>query len=551
MGRGRAVKVASAVRAWAVAAAAIGFVAGACAQAGVAAEHVHVAVRGDTLIGIGQRLLEDPRRWRAVARLNRLANPDLIPVGARLRIPLAWMRTEPRPATLVGRVGDVQAPASLDEGTEVVTGDDGHAVVRLVDGTLLRLRPRSRLGLTESRVVPDTPVTRARARLGAGRVEVEAAPAKRGEPGFRIDTPQGVLGVRGTEFRVASEAGADGAAARTRGEVTEGTVAVAGQGSSVAAQPVTAGFGTVVDAQGRVATPVPLLPPPDLSALPTLQERVLVRFAVPALPGATAWRAQVASDPHFDHVLADLRAEGSELRIAGLPDGDYLLRVRGIDGIGLEGRDADHAFRLKARPEPPLPSSPGPGERRFGTRAEFRWAANADAGSYRLQLATDPSFASPLRELEGLHELGTTIEGLAPGTYHWRVRSVRPDGDLGPWGDPNTFELRPDPPKPPTPAVGDQSVRFAWQGLPLQVFDVQVARDAEFRSLLMERRWTETSIEIPRPPSGRYWVRLRAIDPDGFVGPFGGAQYFDVPHCLRDGSGGCVRTGGEPVVTTP
>jgi hypothetical protein len=122
-------------------------------------------------------LLAEPWRWRDVARLNRLADPNRIPVGARLRFPLAWMRSEPRPATLLGSVGSVQAPTRLDEGSELVTGTDGHAIVRLVDGTLLRLRPGSRLALSESRVVPDTPVARARARLGSGRVEVEAAPA--------------------------------------------------------------------------------------------------------------------------------------------------------------------------------------------------------------------------------------------------------------------------------------------------------------------------------------------------------------------------------------
>jgi hypothetical protein len=528
------------------------FAAHAPALAQAAPAHVHVAQPGDTLIGIGQRLLEDPRRWRAVARLNRIANPDRIPVGAQLRIPVAWMRTEPRPATLLGRIGTVQAPATLDEGSEIVTGADGHAVVRLVDGTVLRLRPDSRLGLTESRVVPQTPVTRAGARLGSGRVEVEAAPARRGEPGFRIDTPQGVLGVRGTQFRVASEADTQ----RTRGEVTEGAVAVSGAAPTAPpAQRVEAGFGTVVDAGGRVATPVALLPPPALALLPRLQERVLVRFSVPAQPGVTAWRAQVARDPRFELLLGDLRtehrAEGSELRFAGLPDGDYLLRVRGIDALGLEGLDAEIPFRLKARPEPPLPSAPAPADRRFGTRVEFGWAANADAGSYRLQLATDPSFAAPLREIDALRGTTTAIEGLAPGTYHWRMRSVRPDGDLGPWGDAQAFELRPAPPQPPKPAVGDHGVRFAWQGLAGQTFDFQVARDAEFADLLLERRWAQTFIEIPRPPSGRYWVRLRAIDPDGFVGPFGGAQFFDVPHCLRTGAGDCVRAGGEPVVTTP
>jgi hypothetical protein len=518
----------------------------ASAQAG--AEHVHVATPGDTLIGIGDQLLAEPRRWRDVARLNRLADPDRIAVGQRLRIPVGWMRTEPRPATLLSSTGSVKAPATLDEGSEIVTGADGHAVLRLVDGTLLRLRPGSRLGLTESRVVPRTPVTRAGARLDAGRVEVEAAPAPRGQPGFRIETPQGVLGVRGTEFRVATGAPDAAAPPSTRGEVLEGRVDVAGAGGST---PVAAGFGTVVDAAGRVAAPVPLLPPPVLGGLPTLQERVLVRFTLPPLPGAVAWRAQVAADAGFERVLADLRETGDQLRIAGLPDGDYRLRVRGVDAVGLEGRDADLAFRLKARPEPPLPSSPGPGERRFGDRVEFGWAANADAGRYRLQLATDPSFAAPLRELDDLRGLGTVIEGLAPGTYHWRLRSVRPDGDPGPWGDPGSFELRPAPPAPPAPSVDGRGVRFAWEGLPGQAFDFQVARDAAFGALLFERRLSETAIELPRPASGRYWVRLRAIDPDGFVGPFGGAQFFDVPHCLRDAAGGCVRAGGDPVLTRP
>lgn len=512
------------------------------------AEHVHVAEQGDTLIGLGRRLLADPRRWRDVARLNRLVDPDRIPVGARLRFPLAWMRTEPRPATLLGTVGSVQAPARLDEGSEVVTGVDGHAVIRLVDGTLLRLRPGSRLGLTESRVVPDTAVTRAKARLGTGRVEVEAAPAARGEPGFRIDTPQGVLGVRGTAFRVASDA----EAARTRGEVLEGTVAVAAvDGARGAEQRVGAGFGTVVDAAGTVAAPVPLLPPPELSTLPRLHERVLLRLPLTRTAGVLAWRAQVAADPAFDLVLADLQVSGDELRIAGLPDGDYRLRVRGIDARGLEGQDADLAFRLKARPEPPLPSQPAPGTRAFGGRIEFAWAANEEAGSYRLQLSSEPTFAAPLRELDDLRGGGAVLEGLPPGSYHWRVRSVRPDGDLGPWGDPGRFELRPEPPSPPKAAVGDQTVRFDWQGLPGQRFDFQVARDAAFATLLIERRQAETFIEVPRPGHGRYWVRLRAIDPDGFVGPFGGVQYFEVPHCLRDGGGGCVRVSGEPVVTAP
>ena len=81
---------------------------------------------------------------------------------------------------------------------------------------------------------------------------------------------------------------------------------------------------------------------------------------------------------------------------------------------------------------------------------------------------------------------------------------------------------------------------------------MQLARDEAFADVVLERQTTETAIELPRPERAlRVWVRLRAIDPDGFVGPFGTPQYVDLPHCLRDSRGACVRQGGEPVVTTP
>jgi predicted phage tail protein len=196
-----------------------------------------------------------------------------------------------------------------------------------------------------------------------------------------------------------------------------------------------------------------LLPQPDTAALPALQERVLVRFTLPVLAGAARYRAQLADQAdgaHFDRVLAELTSASPELRFQDLPDGDYVLRVRAIDGLGLEGRDADHRFRLKARPEAPLPAAPQPGAVTVGSRADFSWAASAEAARYRLQLAATPDFKAPLRDVADLRATATQLEGLQPGTYHWRLASLRADGDPGPWGDARRFEvLAPPPPRPP------------------------------------------------------------------------------------------------------
>lgn len=515
-------------------------------------EHVHVTTAGDTLIGLGRRYLADPSQWPQLQRLNQVRDPRRLPTGRGLRIPLHLMRVEPVPASVLAAGGAVRSGAtavaagqSLPEGAELDTGADGHVTVRLVDGTLLRLRGGGRLRIDESRRVPAADSVRSGVRLDQGRVEVQAQPARGGQPGFRIQTPQGVLAVRGTEFRVAVEA------ARTSGEVLEGAVEVSGR--QAAGQRVEAGFGSLVDAEGRVAAPRPLLAAPDLAGLPALHERPLVRLQLPQQPGASGYRVQVAGDERFDLLLADVRSAGTELRIAGLADGRHPLRVRAVDADGLEGRDARAVLVLKARPEPPLLRAPAPRAVIRGDTVELAWTASSEAARYRLQLAREGSaepFASPVLDLAGLTGTGHRASGLAPGTYLWRVGAVRVDGDAGPFGDALSFELRALPPQaapPGPPAVGERGVRLFWQGLPGQRFELQVARDAGFERLVTSPTLEVAEFELALPAPGRYHVRLRVRDADGFVGPWSAAQHFDVPNCVRDGSAACVRTEGGPL----
>ena len=523
--------------------------------------HLHVTVRGDTLIRLGQRYLVEPGAWPQIARANALRDPNRIPLGMALRIPQRLMHTELVTATVTAVVGDartqtsgaLQPGQSLVEGAKLSTGDNGSVTVRLVDGTLLRLRSQSQLQIDESRRLRDAPVVRSGVRLDKGRVEIQAEPAPGGQPGFRIGTPQGVLGVRGTEFRVTT----DGSI--TRSEVLEGAVAVEGIGLAAnvksegqrAEQRLAAGFGTLVDSAGRVAEPVRLLAEPELSTLPALQDRPLVRFTLPPITGATAYRAQVARDAAFDGVLADLTSVAPVLRFADLPDGDYILRVRGIDGQGLEGRNGDLKFRLKARPEPPLPNMPAPKAVIYGGRADFAWAANDEARRYRLQLALTERFEPPLREQRDTEALTLSLQDLPPATYFWRLASTRADGDMGPFGTVQTFEMRPLPPAPKAPEVGDQSIRFSWAGLPGQTFEFQLARDSNFAPLIIDQKLNEPGVELPLPGSGRFFVRLRATDADGFVGPYTSTQRFDVPNCVRTGSNACVRVQEQPLIVAP
>lgn len=537
--------------------AAIGLTMAAAAVSAGEPVFTHVVTREETLIALSRRLLADPRQWPQLQQHNRIADARRVPVGTVLKIPVRLLATEPVPARVLSASGEVSGPQgvavaagqALPQGARLQAGDGGQATLQLVDGTVLRLRAGSAVQVETSRRLPGSGGALSGVKVEDGQVEVQAQ--KRpgaGAPGFQISTPQGLLGVRGTEFRVSVDARAE----TTRNEVLEGQVMTEGRDGR-AGRSVAAGFGVVVDRSGTVTPPVRLLAPPDVSAWPALQERVLVRFPIRPQPAVVAYRAQVAAaaDPAFERVLQDVRSTGAELRLVDLPDGDYRIRVRAEDAQGLQGRDALHLFTLKARPEPPLPSGPGPKAVVSGARLDLAWASVDEARSYRLQLARDEAMREPIQDQRTLAGTAWSVDALAPGVYFWRLASERSATDQGPFGPVQRVELRALPAPLPPPRVGEDSLKLAWEGLPGQTFEVEFARSADFAVLELTRRTEQSALELRLPGTGRYWVRMRARDPDGFVGPYTAPQAFTVPNCLRDGQQRCVggADGGSVLIS--
>ena len=517
----------------------------------------------DTLIDLGRRYLADPRQWPQLQTFNRIPHPRRIPVGTVVRIPVRLLAAEAVPATLLAVSGDVRgadgqalvAGQSVPQGGRLHTGD-GQASVRLVDGTVLRLRPSTAVQIDTSRRLPRVGAVLSGVQVQQGQVEVTAEPQAQksrqgGLPGFRVNTPQGLLGVRGTEFRVS----VDPQAELTRSEVLEGQVAASGHAGGPV-QRIDAGFGVVVDRTGTVPPPVRLLPAPEVAGWPTRLEQVLVRLPLRVQPGAVAYVGQIATDARFEPVLQTVRVEARAdtpvLRFADLPDGRYLLWVRAEDALGLQGPDAQHAFTLKARPEPPLTTTPANAAVQSAGRVEFGWTAAQDTHSYRWQLAATDDFRVPLLDRRGLEDSRLSVDGLAPGIYHWRMASERSGADQGPFGTVQKLELRALPAPLPAPVVGPGGIRLSWEGLPGQTFDVEFARDPGFAVLEWARRTEVAHLATTLPGTGRYFVRLRARDPDGYLGPYTAPQQFTIPNCLREGQGACLNSdAGPPVLIGP
>jgi hypothetical protein len=525
------------------------------ARAYAADDFPYTVVKEDTLIGVTTRLLTTPADWPKVARYNNKRNPNLILPGETVRIPFAMLKSAPATATVSHVQGDVKAAsgggvasvlavgASLAEGAQVTTGKDGYVTLKLQDSSTVRVQSATQMQVERMRTYSGVGVFESAMRLATGRVESLVQKFKPGATQTRnsVNTPLASLAVRGTEFRVTMDTQAN----QTRGEVLSGVVAVAnaeGGTDAKAEKRLDAGFGSVVDAGKSVSEPVTLLASPDVSKLAKLQERPLLRFALPALPGASAYRAQVARDAEFNVVVAELLSKSPDVRLTNIDDGGYFLRVRAVDARGLEGRDATHAFTLKARPEPPLTSYPAPKGKVRAAEVEFKWAENTEAATYHLQVAKDAGFKSLVHENRAIKG-PQAVAKLPLGDYYWRVASLRRDGDRGPYGDVASFALLAPPAQPEPPKIGDENLQFRWAGEPGQKFEFQMASDVKFAQVVTARSLDKPEIDLPRPKPGTYFMRYRATDPDGFVGPYIAPQTFTVPvppPCLQDSAGRCV-----------
>jgi hypothetical protein len=481
---------------------------------------------GDTLIGIGERYLEQPGRWVDLARLNGIRDPRRLRPGAALRIPLDWMRWTVLPVEVVhvhgqvqGERGPLAAGMRLTQGDRFDTGADGALTLRFADGTLAVFAPNTRAALGDSRAAPLGGVRATRIDLDQGAVETTVQPLATPQSRFDVKTPRVVTAVRGTRFRVAQ----DGQASRH--EVLEGRVAA--QGAAAAPVEIAQGSGLRADG-GQLGAVVRLLPAPDLSGMATRIERTSQMVQVAPMPGAVGWRWQVATDGAFVRRVQDASTRDPRWLLTGLPDGDYQLRVRAADAQGLEGADAQVAIALRARPEPPLRLSPQPGASVL-SGTPLTWAQVADAPAYRLQVARDAQFTDLVLDQSDIRGGRSLPEpALAPGNYHWRLATQRPDGSRGPFGDPAAFTVL-EPSSVAPPQLGDGGLLLAWSGPAGFPNQIQVARAADFAEPILDQQVPGASLTLPDPTPGTYHVRTRLVLPDGSLGPWSATQQFEMP----------------------
>lgn len=380
--------------------------------------------QGDNLFALARAYLRNIGDYRAVQRLNHVADPLAVPVGRSLTIPRALLRYKPIEAHVLAWRGDVRivrggqpAPLAIDavvrEGDAIETGANAFISLGLPDDSVVALPSQSQLRVARLRQYALAGAVERQFDVLAGRARAVVTPLKE-QDRFRVVTPSAVSAVRGTELRVAWDPKAE----RGATEVLEGHVAVDGSSRAVM---VDAGRGVVAGRDGP-GEPVALLSAPKLVRPGAVQDGDALSFTVDPLAGATRYHVQVARDAGFVDVVGE--AEGGPLvSLPGVEEGGWFVRASAIDGNGLEGMVRTYSFKRRQNVV-----ATETARRKSGRYQEylFRWRASGTGTlQYRFQLYRGEAEGVPIIDEVGLTRRGLVVTDLPPGTYKWRVQTLQ------------------------------------------------------------------------------------------------------------------------------
>ena len=492
---------------------------------------------GDNLWNLTEEYLIDMSYWSGLRQLNKIVDPYHIPPGTKLRVPVNWIHqfsflakvtSLHGQAELIDAESDKTTPLSPGDfvfmGDSIQTKPDSTLVLEFVDGSTLLVQPDSRLDLNHLSVFGNTGMVDTQIHLNHGRVETKVEKKKGPASRFEISTPTGVTSVRGTDYRVSAESDSD----RSLTEVLEGGVSVNSAGHT---KLISGGYGSVFSSHQPPSRPIELLAAVDTKNIPAVFDRVPIQFVLPADPKIKGYRLQIATEQHFDEVVFDRKYTTNQIRGPELPDGDYYSHLRSLNENGLEGKNAEIQFTINAKPEAPFLQEPKPDAGLIEETPGFVWARQEGIQQYHFQLARDKQFTDLVVDLPKVSENSLNSGYLLElKQYFWRVACISEIEGQGPYSDAQTFKRLQPPPQAEEPTINETSMVLRWSAdLPDVKYHVQMSKDESFSEPLIDQQVPLPSLEIERPESGEYFIRVSTEYPDGFVGPFGKPQMIDVP----------------------
>jgi len=416
-----------------------------------AEEWTYTTRPNDTIWDISKKYLKSVTYWKRLQAHNAVDKARRLSPGTKLRIPLEWLKVQAAPALVLSVTGQVNLQTSNNKtlkvlttkqlvniGDTVITGENGSALIQFADNSSLLVLKNSRVVFNTLSVYGQSGMVDTQIRLQQGRVETAVKPLRGSISRYEITTPAAVAAVRGTAFRVAYEETQETMA----NEVVKGSINVAAQGTE---QPVNKGFGSITEKGKTPQPPVKLLDKPTLSNLPNKIRHLPFNFSWPALDGAVKYRIQISSAEQADALSLESVQADNHYNLKQLNDGDYILRIRGVDANKLEGFNAEHKFTLNT--DFPVVSLIQPADRAetSGDKIAFKWSKEKNVSQYRLQISTNIEFTNIVVDELIKDNHFSMPEKLSENTYFWRVIAIDELGNSGKPSETTSFIVSDNP----------------------------------------------------------------------------------------------------------
>lgn len=337
----------------------------------------------------------------------------------------------PKAASRLLTVGD-----RLDAGSHIKTAENSMLTLMFVDHSVLRVSEQS--DLIVSRLLRSYDSQRAETviDINEGRAESHVQKLNGFGAKYEVRTLAIQLSVRGTEFTV----GVDQKRGLTTTMVNEGRVAAVAGAEEIVLE---SGFGIVASVEGGMEALRQLLKAPDIQALAEVEQYLPLHIRWPSRAEDTAYRVQLFSVANEAERIHDRVYPHAEVVLDELADRDYLLKVRRIDAMGLEGQAAEQHFTLNAHPLPPKLTFPL-SEQLTAQTVRFTWEPSSEAQNYLFQISDTADFShvnAQIKDLPG--HLKQMPVWLKPGHYYWRIASYHPDEGMGPFTPAQPFTIEP------------------------------------------------------------------------------------------------------------
>lgn len=406
---------------------------------------------GDDIWSIARQFTGSGNRAEAIAQYNNVAEPKLIKPGQRINIPIKWLAFAPSSAIVAETTDNVviqrassglmnnsrqraRAGDKINMGDRIITSE-GSALIRFADGSTLAIAPASHILFNKLTEFGPAGMVDTHLRFAYGNGKANVKPQNRGNR-FRIQTPEGVAAVRGTEFRVGHDV--SGALPSTNTETLEGEVAFTQQTDTTA---LPQGFGIVASQNGVIKESLLAAPlwigggigggigagigDGASQNLVTHPEAVISWQPV---TGAHHYVVTWIDSNKPNIIFKQFDSLNTELNV-DVPQGTYNLTVRAVSAAGIEGFDNQRELQVQAL-APVLQQVTN----KVTGPIEFTWQYPRNPAEFSLTIADAQG--------QQQHQIDTQAPNaqltLPPGQYTWQVQAK----DSAPSAA-QTFTLRP------------------------------------------------------------------------------------------------------------